>query len=399
MESHREIGKDGQQLWWREHVFSDLLRAKDCSDLSLEPVLNPVGENAQLKFRFDPEKEIAWYWHDWKRAEILARKVSGEEVTEKRLAPGKSTIELNQLGTTAEIEVLLRDDQGATQGIRCRIATVMPSDDISFDQQDRVLLVKASTGIQSQNLHVIKFQERHEGFRPLGQKTSFHGKRIASISLEGFRRGAVAVFLQNGTHRRLLALRQITGGDLYPGMLDKDEWIKIEQCLNRGNGVQVTNTNTPVRSSWENWLDNWTESSRSRLRVLHQIGGRQLGLDAHTLSSHLQDHPVGFTRSLIYRQFDCEWPKQATYIPLLEEGELLMATGRVFPSLNSFLERPLSLDEKLWAIQRAENLQIAEAMTGAAGRGLPSLRRALHLAEKRAEAIRARNLRNRTARK
>jgi hypothetical protein len=96
---------------------------------------------------------------------------------------------------------------------------------------------------------------------------------------------------------------------------------------------------------------------------------------------------------------ECEWPKQATYTPLLEEGELLTATGRVFPSLNSFLERPLSLEEKLWAIQRAENLQVAEAMTEAAGRGLPSLRRALHLAEKRAEAIRVRNLRNRTVRK
>jgi hypothetical protein len=397
MESHREIGKNGQQLWWREHVFSDLLRAKDGSDLCLEPVLNPVGENAQLKFRFEPEKEIAWYWHDWSRAEILARSVSGEEVSETRRAPGKSTIELDQLGTTAEIELLLNDDQGATEGIRCRVATVMTSDDISFEQRDRVLLVKASTGIQTQNLYVIKLQERHEGLRSYGPKTSFDGRRIASTSLDGFRRGPVAVFLQNGTYRRLLALRHIAGGDLYPGMLDKAEWVKTEQWLNRSKSVWITDT--PVRSSWQTWLNNWTESSRRRLGVLQKIGARQFGLDAHILSSHLQAHPAGFSRCLIYRQLDCEWAGQATYIPLLDEGELLAATGRVFPSLNSFLERPLSLEEKLWAIQRGENLQVAEAIMEAAGHGLPSLRRALHLAEKRAQAIQARNLRNRTARK
>lgn len=396
MESHREIGRDGQQLWWREHVFSDLLRAKGCSDLSLEPVLNPVGENGQLKFRFEPEKEIAWYWHDWSRAEILARKVSGEQVVEKRRAPGRSTIELNQLETTTEIELLLHDDRGATQGIRCRVASVMPSNDISFEQKNRVLFVKAGTGIQTQNLHVIKLQERQEGLRPWGQTVSFSGKSIAPTSLEGFRRGPVAVFLQNGTYRRLLALRHIAGGDLYPGMLDKTEWIKIEHWLNHGNRVQITDTG---RSSWENWLNNWTEFSRRRLCLLHQTAVQQLGLDAHSLTSHLQDHPAGLTRCLIYRQLDCEWAKEATYIPLLGEGELLTATGRVFPSLNSFLERPLSLDEKLWAIQRGENLHIAQAMMEAAGRGLPGLRRALHLAEKRAEAIKARNLRNRTARK
>jgi hypothetical protein len=395
MESHREIGKDGQQLWWREHVFSDLLRAKGCSDLTLEPVLNPVGESAQLKFRFEFEKEIAWYWHDWSRAEIVSRKVSGEEVVEKRRAPGKSTIELNQLEATTEIELLLDDDRGATEGIRSRVVSVMPSNEISFEQKKRVLLVKAGSGIQTQNLHVIKLEERQEGLRRRGETVSFGVRSIAPTSLEDFRRGPVAVFLQNGTYCRLLALRLIAGGDLDPRRLDKTEWIRIEHWLNHGNRVQITGTG---RSSWENWLNNWTEFSRRRLSVLHQNAVQHPGLEAHSLSSHLQDHPTGFTRSLIYRKLDCEWTKEATYIPLLDEGELLTATGRVFPHLNSFLERQLSLDEKLWAIQRGENLQIAEAMMEAAGRGLPGLRRALHLAEKRAEAIKARNLRHRTAR-
>lgn len=393
MESHREIGKDGQQLWWREHTFSELLRGKDCSDLSLEPVLNPVGENAQFKFRFEPEKEIAWHWHDWSRAEITARKVSGEETTETRRTPEKSRIELNQLGTTAEIELLLRNDGGITQGIRCPVATVMPPDDISFEQRGRNLLVTASTSVQTQNLRVIKLQERHEGFRRWGPESSFNGKRIASTSLDGFGRGAVAVFLQNGRHRRLVALQYIAGGELHSGTPDKNEWLRIEQSLNHGNGAPVINA--PVRSSWDNWLNNWTRFSRRRFCSLHEMAGRHLSLEPSSLSSHLQDHPTGFTRCLLYRELDCEWAKQGTYIPLLDEGELLTATGRVFPSLNSFLERGLSLEEKLWAIQRGENSQIAEAMTEAAGRGVPSLQRALHLAEKRAEAIKARNQRKR----
>ncbi len=397
MASHFEIGKDGQQLWWREHVFSDLLRTKGCSDLSLEPVLNPIGEEALLKFTFEPEEKIIWRWQDWSQAEILARNVSGEEVTETRRPPGRSTIELNQLEATVEIELVLNDAHGVTQGIACRVAAVMPSTGISFEQQDGVLLVKASAGVETQNLHVIKLQQRQEGLRLWGPTASFNGRKITSTSLEGFRRGPVAVFLQNGTHRRLLALRQIAGGELHGGAFDRTEWVKIEQYLNRGNARQ--NTSTPIRSSWENWLNNWTEPSRRRLNVLHQMAVRQLSLDALSLGSHLQDHPTGFSRCLIYRQLDCKWAMQPTCIPLLDEGELLSATGRVFPNLHSSLERSLSLKEKLWAIQRGENLQIADVMTEAAGHGVSSLRRALHLAEKRAEAIKARNLRRLTAHK
>jgi len=397
MESHREIGMDGQKLWWREHVFSDLLRTKGCPDLSLEPVLNPVGEEARLKFTFEPEEKIAWQWQDWSRAEILARRVSGEEVTETRRTPGRSTIELNQLDATGEIEMVLHDGHGVTQGIRCRIAAVMPSNEISFEQWDQLLVVSASRGLQTQNLHVMKIRERQAGPTQWGSIASFDGKNIVLAPLEGLGRGPVAIFRQNGTHRRLLALRQIAGGDLHRGALDKAEWLRIEQWLNHGNAGQVAST--PIRSSWENWLNNWTELSRRRLCLLHQMAVSQLSLDALSLSSHLQVHPTGFSRCLIYRQLDCKWARQPTCIPLLDEGELLAATGRVFPSLHSSLDRSLSLEEKLWAIQRGENLQIADVMTEAAGHGVPGLRRALHLAEKRAEAIKARNLRNLTAHK
>lgn len=393
MESHREIGKDGQQLLWREHAFSDLLRAKGSPELLLEPLLNPMGEDAEVKFRFDAEQEIAWRWQDWSRAEIIFCKVSGEEVREPRRSPAKPLVELNRLGDTAEIEVHLHDDHGATQAVRCRVAAVLPSSDISFKQLDDLLMIKAGAGLHTQNIQVVKLQDRQEGPRAWGAQVSFGGKNEVATSLRDFARGAVAVFLQNGTHRRLLALRYIGGGELHPGAPNRTEWVKIEQCLNRGNGSRSSSTVLP---SWENWLNNWTELSQRRLNLLRETAVRLSGLDSAALGQTLQENPTGFSRCLIFRQLDCEWAGQSTYIPLLEEGELLTATGRVFPGLNSILQRPLSLEEKLWAIQRGQNLQVAEAMTEAAGRGLPSLRRALHLAEKRAEAIKARNLRHRT---
>jgi hypothetical protein len=353
-----------------------------------------MGEDAEVKFRFEAEQEVAWQWQDWSRAEIIFCKVSGERLRESRRAPAKPSIELNQLGETAEIEVHLHDDHGTTQGVRCRVAAVMPSADISFEQQDNLLLIRANAGLQTQNIQVVKLQDRQEGPRPWGPRVSFGGKNMVSTSVRDFARGAVAVFLQNGTHRRLLALRYIGGGELYPGRPSRTEWMTIEQCLNRGNSRRTSSST--VLPSWENWLNNWTELSRRRLNLLRQTAARQSGLDATMLGQTLHDNPTGFSRCLIYRQLDCEWAGQSTYIPLLDEGELLTATGRVFPDLNSILQRTLSLEEKLWAIQRGQNLQVVEAMTEAAGRGLPSLRRSLHLAEKRAEAIKARNLRHRT---
>jgi hypothetical protein len=76
-------------------------------------------------------------------------------------------------------------------------------------------------------------------------------------------------------------------------------------------------------------------------------------------------------------------------IKRLNHNSFQKALNSAVPALGAALAALRTPEEKIWAIQNARNPNLQEAVNEAKNEGVPALRRALHLADKRAEAIAA----------
>jgi hypothetical protein len=392
-----EIGQDGCAILWQPHLLTDVMRARANDALALEPVMLPPGDEAAAPFKVvNNSAALSWHWGGWKMVEFVAVGAGQTGHARKLLPPQRSQVEWRELPDCDAVELTFYDADGARGVVKVeasRVATF--GREVEFTQPRGgvvgVRLLNQPDGESTLVERMIPGQE--EGFR-VRRPISFRpGETFLRVPVAELGWGILAVVRRRRGRRQLLAYAHYDGEKNCVSLPDVSLPLDVAelQRLRRwfGEDTRGGRAQRPDELPLEDWLDNWPGGGRSRLSHLAAQARARLGLNDEGIGQLLRSSPTGLARYLALALCGYATRSPARDIRQLDEGSFQAALSALSPQLAVALSELSAPEEKGWAVTHAHSPCLGEAVGWADGQGLDALERALHLFEKRAEAIAA----------
>ena len=387
-----EINKDQQSLLWRRHLLTEVMKTMHVHDLTLEPVLNPPeAEDARVKIE-KGHASMKWEWGNWTRVDISVNHLDKATVVRSYAIFQPPEAKWRDLPAVSELDVRFRNDNGTTACARMQVPELTNfGRDVEFGRwiqgsvQVRLARPVAAARVEVELLRL----GQHGTFKLKGNPKAFAvGERQLDIPVPDDFFGIIAVVAKQHKSERLIAAADFNDhGEVIPQSIVND---KLQEVIDSRYSI----TSKPKPPSLEEWLRSWPSFSHQRLTALYELARqhfsrRQLTLDDEDLKAH----PTGLLRYLTLIQCGFESLDPRKLIGRLNHNSFQKALNSAVPALGAAIAALRTPEEKIWAIQNARNPNLQEAVNEAKNEGVPALRRALHLADKRAEAIAARQSR------
>lgn len=382
-----EINKNRQALVWRSHLLSEVAESRHLTDLLLEPVIDPPDlKRAKVEITTD-ETVLRWNWGSWNRVEISTANAKHSMFT--YVKPQPSEINWQQLLAGSDIELTFH----GTNGVTARAKVQVPDEanfgrDVKFDDRLKgIVPVMVANEASYSSIVAHWFLLDMQGtFRPKGSPVVFPaGKSNATLFIPNDFEGILAVLAtQNNTRKLIGAADCKEYGRVKPHPRD-DDHVRVLRRFLRASGL--IDREEIANAGIEEWLKTWPTDSQRRLRELHKSAREHFTLaDANDLLRH---HPTGLSRYLLLLRCGFKAPDAQTLIRQLNHIDFKAALKSAAPALGAVFEVISLPAERIWAIQHADHNNLYEAAKEAANHGIGALARALHLIEKRHEAIAA----------
>jgi hypothetical protein len=138
----------------------------------------------------------------------------------------------------------------------------------------------------------------------------------------------------------------------------------------------------------EDWLGSWPSGSQHRLTNLYDRVRRHFSaLQLNGADELLRTYPTGLLRYLTLIECGLKAADPPQLIRQLNGNNFQKSLNAALPALGAAIAALHDPNERIWAIRNAHNRNLATAVSEAKNDGLAALDRALHLADKRSEAI------------
>lgn len=403
-----DVGKDRHVILWQRHLLTDVLMARGASVPTCEPVLCPPEDPAAAMFKvLADERRVAWDWGAWKSLEITAINDGQRYAPLKFFPPQLPEVGWDGLPACDAAELAFYD--AGNQHQPCGAVKVGAPGlsnfgrDVSFQQpHHHAVVVKLSNKIDGANA-VVRMLEP-------SMTVPGRGQTARTRNVIGFARGTtelrlnidrwagiIAVVNLRPGHPRLLGYVNYNGErmmkpNLYSA-LGAAELRNVRRWV--GEAAEDGAWRKRQEVTLEEWLDDWPERTKADLGEIARQARVRLNMNPLSVARLLPACPAGLSRylALSLYGYTAQSPEQS--IRRLNEGSFEAALGTLLPRLSSTLTILASPEEQGWAIGHANNPWLEAAAEWAAGEGEGGLSRALHLLEKRAEAVDAWEARSR----
>jgi hypothetical protein len=384
-----ELNKNRQALAWRLHLLTKVAESRNLTDLLLEPILDPPDlKKARVEITTD-ETALRWNWGSWNRVEISIANANPSTFSRSYVKSQPSEINWQQRPAGSEIELTFH----GANGLAGRAKVQVPDEanfgrDVNLSSPIKLIVTVqiAKEGLCSSIVVYLLQLDQQNQFRPKGAPIAFAaGQSNATFNLPSDFAGIVAVVATQNNTRKLIGAADYKDNDkLVPHRSDSDHLRVLRRFL-QANGL--IGREETKNASIEDWLKSWPSDSQRRLRYLHNSAREHFApADADDL---LRNHPTGLFRYLVLLGWGFKSPDAQTLVRQLNNIDFKAALRLAAPALGATLEVLSSPAERIWAIQHAAHKYLLEAATEAANHGTGALARALHLVEKRHEAIAA----------
>jgi hypothetical protein len=389
-----EIGRNRQVILWQPHLLSDVLRAQRTSVLMDEPVLRPPGDAAVLPFKVTAdEKRLAWSWGEWKSLEITTFHERSKGDVLKYFPSQQPEVEWRTLPACDAVELAFYDAGDQLCG---EVKVGAPSvntfgRNVSFSQPyRRAVAVKLLNNLDSANVFIELWEP---GMTPARRRESFpfEKKRTDILVLIERWAGIIAVVKRQTGRPQLLGYVNYNGERLMtPNLhsaLGSAELLNIRRWI--GEDSAHSQRREQEALTLDEWLDNWPQTTRSNLHYLAEQAHARLGMSPASVERMLRAAPAGLSRYLSLSLCGYKAPSPEQSIRRLNEDSFETSLGALLPRLATTLATLVSPEEKDWAVKHANSPWLEAASAWGGGEGTGGLNRALHLLEKRAEAVEA----------
>jgi hypothetical protein len=382
-----DINKD-QSLVWLPHLLTDVMRSKQWNDLALEPVLN-AAEAGEARIMFESSHAaLTWEWGKWRQVEISVNHLDESTVIRTYVASQPAEARWQHLPVVSEVEIAFHDDNGTTARAKVQVPELTNfGREVEFEQKIRgKVRVRLSTPAIGARVVVELLRLSQQGtFKLRGEPIPFpSGKTQIYVQVpEGFF-GIIAVVAKRASSTQLIAAADYhDDGEIVPQLIINSRLRSVIEGHYRV-------TQSSLVPTIEEWIRSWPSDSQHRLSILHDHA--QQHFHARTISGSddfLRTYPTGLLRYLTLIECGFEFSDPLKLIGQLNNNSFQRALNSAMPSLGAAVAALSTPAERIWAIQNAHNRNLLEAVHEAGNDGLAALARALHLADKRAEAIAA----------
>lgn len=381
-----DINKD-QSLFWRPHLLTEVMETKQLSDLTLEPVINPAEAGEVRVMLESSHAALRWEWRNWKQVEIRANHHDEATVVRTYVVSQPPEARWEDLPVVSEIEINFHDDNGTIARAKVQIPELTNfGRDVEFEQR-----VRGNVGVRlskppSARVVVELLRLSQKGtFKLRGEPFQFPiGKAQIYVPVpEGFF-GIIAVVAKQAQSEQLIAAADYhDDGEIVPQRIIND---RLRDVIEGRYRVAPQ----PRLPSVEEWIRSWPSDSQHRLSVLYEQA-RQHFYERPVSGSDefLRAFPTGLLRYLTLAGCGFVASNPEKLIRQLNNNSFQKALNLALPSLGAAIAALSTPEEKTWAIQNARNPNLVEAVREAGNEGMAALARALHLGDKRAEAIAA----------
>lgn len=388
-----EINKSRQTLVWRPHLLTDVMESKSLKELALEPVLDrPDTKRARIEISSD-EISLRWDWGIWNRVEISVAnaKVSAFSLTYAKSE--SSEVDWQQLPAGRDVELTFHGSNGSIGRAKVQVPdTANFGRDVVFGSPSNgfvVLQVGKETSCSSVVAHWLQ-PDMENQYRPKGAPVVFPvGQLRATLAIPNNFFGILAVIAkQNNTRKLIAAADYKDNGSLVPHKSDNAHLRMLRRFLHDSGWTEFVETE---KASIHDWLNSWPTDSQHRLGDIYNFALEHFATtEADDLLRH---YPTGLLRYLALVRCGFKSSDAQRLIRQLNNVDFKTSLKFVLPALGGALEVLSSPVEREWAIQHSGHAGLHEAAAEAANHGTKALARALHLVEKRHEAIAAWQLR------
>jgi hypothetical protein len=393
MTSLIEIGKDQQCLVWQPHLLTEAMESRRWTDLMLEPVVNPGGGGAASVKIDCNDVSVKWVWGNWNRVEIGAANTEASGAARTYTRSQHSEAKWKELPAVRDVELTFYGAEGLTARAKVEVPDVANlGRDVEFGQRRngmvrvRLLNSKVHTNVTVELLRL----SMESVYKPRGRPFPLQsGTSQASVPVPHDFFGVLAVVANRNGQRRLIGAADFDDrGRVTPQSPGDDELKKVRRWVESGvvNGRQAPR----LALTAEEWLDNWPDNSRERLASLYQLARRHLeSTGVAGADDLLRACPTGLARYLTLTQCGYESFTPQNLIRQLNGGSFQSALNTELPVLSKALAVLNSPVERIWAIEHADNRNLAEVAASVRDLGIAALARELHLFDRRSEAIAA----------
>ena len=383
-----EINKDQQSILWRRHFLSDVMKSLQLHELVQEPVMNPPEANdARVKIE-NTNASLKWEWGTWTRVDINANHQDESIVVRSYVPFQTAEAKWRDLPAFNEVEVRFENDNGTTACAKVQVPELTSfGRDVKFDQwisgRVRVRLSEPVTAARVEVELLLLSPERT--FKRQGAPVAFpHTETQIDVHVPDTFFGVIAVIAKQSRSQRLIGAADFNDyGEVIPQDVVND---RLQEVIESRNGV----VHAPKQLTVEEWLRSWPEHSQRCLTALHELALQHFSNHQLTYKDeYIREQATGLLRYLTLIQCGFKSSDPGRLIGRLNNNTFQKALNAVLPTLGAALTSLRTPTEKIWAIQNARNPNLQEAVSDARNEGVAALGRALHLADKRAEAIAA----------
>lgn len=357
-------------------------------DLALEPVLNPPeAEDARVRIE-NSNTSLKWEWGNWTRVDISTNHLNESTVVRTYVAFQSPEARWRDLPLANEVEVRFQNDNGTTVCARMQVPELTNfGRDVEFGPwiQGKVR-IRLSKPVAAATVEVELLRpSQYRTFKLKGIPKAFpRGEIQLDIPVPDDFFGIIAVVAKQHKSERLIAAADFNdNGEVIPQSIVND---RLQEMIESRYRVAPQ----PEQPNLEEWLGSWPSYSQHRLIALYNLARKHFAARQLTCKDeYLRTYSTGLLRYLTLIQCGFKSSDPGKLIRRLNHHSFQKALNSVVPALGAVMAALRTPEEKIWAIQNAGNPNLQEAVGAAKNEGMAALRRALHLADKRVEAIAA----------
>lgn len=381
-----DINTDQQALIWRPHLLTEVMKTLQVDDLILEPVINPVEANdARIRIASN-QLSLKWGWGNWKQVDVSTRHGQQRTVMRSYVAPQSAEVQWKDLPAVSDLELTFHNENGTTASVKVQVPDLTNfGSDVEIGQKIngsvRIRLLKPMAPARVV-VELLRLSQSGT-FKLRGVPLEFKSEqRQINVAIPEDFFGIIAVVTKQ----------------------EKSEWlIAAADCHDDGEVVQQRILNTrlqkvidsryrvaspPPSPNFEDWLRSWPSDAQRRFNMLYDRARRHFHeRRLNGADELLRTSPTGLSRYLVLIECGFKASDPPKLIRQLNSNSFQNALDSALPALGAAIAALRNADERTWAIQNAHNHNLQEAVSEAKSDGLAALARALHLADKRSEAI------------
>lgn len=391
-----DINKEQQSLLWRRHLLTEVMKSRELHDLALEPVLNPVeAQDASVRIE-KSSTSLKWEWSNWTRVDISTNHLDEATVVRTYAAFQPPEARWRELPIVSEIEVRFESENGTSA---CAKMTVPELTNFGRDVEFGLWMhgnvrIRLSQPVTAARVDIELLRPGQNGtFKRRGSLFQFPpGVMQIDVPVPDDFFGIIAVVARQADGQQLIAAADFND---YGEVIPQDV---VSERLQQAVEGRYNLAPPPQQPTLEEWLRSWPRDSQRRLSALYDsvrkhFQARQLPCN----DEYLRTHPTGLFRYLTLTQCGYESPDPRRLIRRLNDNSFQKALNSVLPPLGAVIAALRTPAEKIWAIQNAGNPNLQGAVNEAKNEGVAALKRALHLADTRSDAIAAWESRRRSS--